>query len=461
MDVKTLESLVQQSSIPCTSQEQLEMQQRAVHTIELIRCSEASGEMGLSLFFHSTDEVVRFTGLSLMREYLKRCPFTDAYIDQIVKIRDDIYGWMQNSVQCQAAMPSYVKNNMISVLTLLIRHLYKANHWETAFIDLMQLGSCSASSSNAVNILGLELVLGIFDEVTVEVIEFNENRTKEEVTRNCEVKDYMRVTNVLCNIVDYLCKNAISYRSVNDGDLSDRCLRCLAQFIGWIDVKLIVNEAVLSVVYSSLQDRALYGAGCECLYELAKKGMDSISKIRMIDSISLIEKLKDIKIDETKAAGFDDDGCDDDVAQLVDVILLELLECWSIYEEATFSSDSNKNSTIAEICSVAPRAATLLHDVIPIALKLFAFPDVDVSSKMIPSFNKLLVLMKHQYSLEYSNQPPVAAKYQEVKATGYFLSNIYLHALLKCIYIQLKYPDDFSFDGIDEGDEECEVIEVS
>ena len=52
--------------------------------------------------------------------------------------------------------------------------------------------------------------------------------------------------------------------------LSEKCLRVLAQMIGWMEINITVSSA-LPTVYQALQDPFLRGAACACLFEVAKK----------------------------------------------------------------------------------------------------------------------------------------------------------------------------------------------
>lgn len=121
--------------------------------------------------------------------------------------------------------------------------------------------------------------MGVLKELLIEVVEFNEKRTPAEVAHNTLIKDIIRRiggreggmeggwdvrspemapssalkgTSIASNIVNFLTSSAVNSRP-QDSVASERCLRCLSGYVGWVDVGLIGNEATLTILYQSLK----------------------------------------------------------------------------------------------------------------------------------------------------------------------------------------------------------------
>ena len=142
--------------------------------------------------------------------------------------------------------------------------------------------------------------------------------------------------------------------------------------MGWVDVSLIACESTLTCVYAALRDAdtSLCGAACACLQELVKKGMEPLQKVRLLHAIGLAQMLALVPV-RTKgspssgakgggasgrpsggqnkgwlSAGNDEDddddeeGAEEELGEVVNVFVLELLGCWTSYEELLLEGTS-------------------------------------------------------------------------------------------------------------------------
>ena len=387
-----------------------------------------------------------------------------------------MWSWTTSNLAQQTHIPAFILNNLVTVITLLIKMLFPEN-WVSAFTDLLEVGSGRTA--------GLDLAVRVICDLEVEVVMFSEGRSKMEVTRNVMIKDAMRSgsSSIVKQMVEFLCKSAASVR-VSDADLSERCLRCLAELVGWVDTSLVACESTLSCLYLALRDPELCGAALACLLELAKKGMEPIQKIQMLHAIGLAQVLTQVPIGGNANRGSrdtndpvdheeDDEGAEDELGLVVDVYLMELLGCWSKYEESIFranqtsstsslSSDSNGQMTSAEcetqqLREAAPKINSLLRSLLPVALALLNHRDCKcaVAATVVPCLGRLIILFKQQLSNKTLIESVLSA---EGGNSNFFLSSDYLNPLLLGIYNQLQFDEDFGYDLND--DDDIEIIEV-
>lgn len=452
--------------------------------LDELRSSSESWKAGMGLFFESTNDVARHFGLSLTREYLASHGTNDVLQCQVrAQIREALMSWTATAVAANMSIQVYLVNNIVGIITLLIKSDYP-EIWSDAFGDILRLG--------AQNIVGLDILVRVLDELEIEVVEnnrvFDENPDRQSVlVHNTLIKDTMRSTSTISDIVDFLCQAVASGRQIQSGALSDRILRCLANLVSWIDVNLIIKESTLRIIYQSLDDTRLSAAACVCLHELAKKGMDPVTKVVTLHGIGLAQVLAR-HVPPPVYATRDDEGCEEEFGELVTMVFLELLGCWSKFEESvglnpdgnsvhfTFagvdlkpSISSPPGSPLAKsivapppspsegpaLLETMPIVVGYLRDYWGMLMAVFAHEDSGVAATVVPALNRLLALLKFQLGM----RPEVAAAAARSLPGGiYFSAREFMHPLLLGIFKQMQFSEDFDFDASDE--DESEVVEV-
>ena len=373
-------------------------------------------------------------------------------------IREAVWAWTINSLTQNVPIPVFILNNLVTVLTLLIK-LQFPESWTTAFADLLEVGRGSTA--------GLDLTVRVICDLEVEVVMFSEGRGKGEIAHNILIKDAMRASDnsITRRMVEFLCQSAASIRNSNV-ELSERCLRCLADMVGWIDVTLVACESTLSCIYLALRDPELCSSALACLLELVKKGMEPVQKIQMLQAIGLAQVLALVPIGQ-QSSDSDEDGAEDALGPVIDVYLLELIGCWGKYEEGIFGSPiGGKNisepsaTDIAEtrqLKELAPTISSLLHSLLPVALRLLSHDDKEglVASTVVPCLGRLIALFKQQ---QPHLQQIEASRPRDGSKSGFFLAFDYLHPLLLSVYRQMQFDEDFGYDPSD--DDDAAIIEV-
>ena len=455
--------------------------------------------------------------IGLVREYLD----SSVAVDTRKAIREAMMEWIKNIIiipETQANSkeimpprpPVYLINNVVSIVTLCVKHDFP-EIWPSAFDEILELGNSCIS--------GLDLTVRVLSDLDVEVVtSFSDGgtaassaapaennsqatrRQKEEQMHNTAIKDAMRAGDITRNIVHLLCKSAVYLRSdtalhASRGTgtcnaLSRRCLRCMSLFIGWIDVNLVISET-LSTLYQSLQDGVLCAPALACLYELVKKGMDPLVKVYMINSIDIVPMLIRVplgEIDPTEANFADDEDEDRHVFELgmtIDMIALELIGVWSKYEELVLGDGKgappkapSTQDEAGRIHDVAPIAGRMLHSIVPLLIQVFGSDDSDIANTVLPALGKLVGVLKIQKAnserlpsamAAFIAAQPSSASSSPKSGTNetaavqdsvpYLQILDYFPSILGTIYRQIQYPADFEYDANDEND--AEIMEVS
>lgn len=262
--------------------------------LDQLRGDPIRWSIGLSLFFDGSTALSKFFGLSLIREYMSSNGGAPPVAER-QKVRDAMMAWLGTHGANVSCVESYVINSIVTIVTLAIKHDFP-ELWPTAFADILTFGQRGINE--------LDITIRVLSELEVEVVVYNESRSKQEVAHNTIVKDAIRAGPIAGNIVQFLCQSAVSVRPVK-ASLSAKCLIALSEIIGWVDNGLIVNHTTLPIIYQTLTDVEVAEAGLTCLLELVKKGMDPYLKIQMVASINLLPMLATVKVSDptTRANG--------------------------------------------------------------------------------------------------------------------------------------------------------------
>lgn len=479
--------------------------QRATECIGELRASPDKWNVGLTLLHFGTSEVGKFFGLSLLKDFLVevQCGTTDR-LQERTTVRSALLSWVHEALRSSASQssngqplfPRFMMNNCMSVLAHCVKNDYP-EYWPEAFTELLQVGYQYET-------IGIDFIAGVVDELEVEVVMFNENRSREEVAHNTVVKDAMRESEVVGSLLSFFCGGIdylLSSQQERRWEIAAKCLHCVAELVGWIDVNLVLNAALPTVgkvmtLFPELNQSPKGGAlmvgtslvrsaACQCLYELVKKGMDPVSKIQLVHSINLLALLNEMQSryrellsdvgNNIAIASAEEEALFKELQQwgmLLDALAMELLGCWTKYEDYLWSRRSNTDlvellaaeAGKSELISAAPVVAMHLNAVLPLLLALFHHGmyggtrpgTCRVSCSVLQTCNKLVAMLKHQKQ----RAAILAAAAQSCNGTS-FLAEQYLDSLLMAVYEQSQYPAYFDFDAAAaEDDDVLDEVEV-
>lgn len=437
---------------------------QATAMLDSLRIAPDRWRLGLQLWQNdSMSDVAKIFGLSLIRDYLSRGPCADQSAadlqqDQGIRrtIRETVINWCRTSISSGSQIPHFILSSVVTIITLGIKFEYPAQ-WPTAFDEVLPMAETGP--------YGVDLVVRILSELEVEVVMFSEQRTEEEKRSNTAVKDAMRASPVIAQIVALLCRNTVACHQAGFPELAERCLRCLSELISWIELQLVLQSA-LPTLYTALTLPQFTAAACSCLYEMLKKGMDSVNKIRMIHSIELVPALLTVPASlqgqptshsQTSLRSICEPWVEE-YGLVVDMLFLELLSCWGRFEDTLQAQVTGRVVDNSVECQqVAPLCSELLHTTMPLILEIFSHESTNVCATVVPALNKLMSALRSQLLLS----PGILNGYSSPSLlfpARYFLAAEYVPLLLRAVYKQMQYEEGFAFDLGD--DDDVAVIEV-
>ena len=361
-------------------------------------------------------------------------------------------------------MPRYLRTKIGVVLALLIQIDFP-ERWQSAFQELIHLSEYEKSGSSIIEIIRKDIFLQTMDAFCDEVVE------DTSMERNTVIKDYMRgiscsisgsippeqticaqIINAIVGIFKSNAQSMLVSRGDQIGSLETQKLPILAlsvlkRFISWIDLSLILNEPVITLLISCLShagpgdadddngDGSLpsqCGAeAVDCLKEIVSKGMDNQKKVQMIMSLKLLQRIGESGVNLDKV-----DGTHINIviklSELVSSIGLELINCWE-------STSSNQLSSSPEAVALSLQLNVLVN----VFFKCFSYDDIDVSGAVIPLASQFVLTLQKE-------------RKESTQNISFRISN-HMPQLLTVMYEQMKYPLDFEFDYEDEDDAEEEM----
>jgi hypothetical protein len=335
---------------------------------------------------------------------------------------------------------------------------------------------------------GVDIYLRILIALDQEIFENNTQywagKTKEELLQNTNVKDTLRKSSSMQNIVNVwyqiitLCSSHENNAEANN--LVDLCLETIKCWARWVDIKYLIDQRFLQFFYNVMEHSARYRDDvCDCLHEVIARGMPPGQKINLIEGMSVIKLLNNhIGIHYNNSSNNNHDSKynateDDDVlkfsivGRLVDTCCFELLKareklCEFLINLKMCNNNNNNNhdtvlihhngEDINAVIRDLKRCENSLMELLNLYWAYLSHPRFEVSNPLVEDslrlYLKIMQKEKNSYYLKMNQQ-----HLQELK----FHTENYTNKLLNGLLQSIHYPVDYDFDGTSY-DEDNEFI---
>ena len=265
--------------------------------VELLRDQQGQLE-GWKYFLHLfTVEVQRsevpFLSLQKLINQLSKITIENRKI-----IRNTLLEWLsQNNNNNDTAnfkvvlSPKYIRTKLSVLIAKLIQVDYPQS-WPNAFENIAIL----LETGN----IGVDMYLRILIALDQEIFESNTQywagKTKEELLQNTNVKDTLRKSNSMQNIINVwyqiLSMCSSDENNVEASNLVDLCLENIKSWSRWVDMNYLIDQRFLQFFYNVMEHSAKYRDDvCDCLHEILARGMPPGQKINLIEGIKIIKLL--------------------------------------------------------------------------------------------------------------------------------------------------------------------------
>ncbi|KAJ2490134.1 pre-tRNA nuclear export protein [Coemansia sp. RSA 2050] len=341
--------------------------------------------------------------------------------------------------------PPFIKNTLAHTITLLALASYPAQ-WPTFVKDVISLaglpditGALTEDSTRRTNAASLnpfmvDFLLKVLGSLDEEMVNPAVPRGAEEMARNTDIKDAMRVEDV--NRMAHAWYSILVHLSGSHPDLAKSALRLMGVYVSWIDIGLIVNQPFVSVIFSLLKAPALRGQACHCLAQIVGKGMRPMDKLCLIRFLDIIDVMSQLEVGDIEFA--------EEVGKLANVVGVELKAIWTDKDSATPEAHAT--------------AVAMLEKLMPLLLSFLSHEYDEVSSSVFASIGEILSVFK---KIQRDGAPLTASQQG------------FLSSLMPILVDKLKYDEDYPWpaaadassigdnDGsLDENDEEVLFSEM-
>lgn len=156
-----------------------------------------------------------------------------------------------------------IRNKAAQSLTLLFTHVYPTV-WPNFFKDILALVQTPSGSSNE---KAADFFLRLCISVDEEIARLDIPRNRQEVVRNTNIKDHMRLGDIQL-LASAWFELLQEYRSQKP-EIAQLALKNIGSYIAWMDISLVANNHVMSALYELLGEPSLRDAACECLADVS------------------------------------------------------------------------------------------------------------------------------------------------------------------------------------------------
>ena len=303
---------------------------------------------------------------------------------------------------------AFVKNKLAQVTALTLALEYP-RRWPTFFTDLVGLLSAGAP--------GVDMFTRVLEAIDEEVVATTEaGRTgKGDLAHSMRVKDAMRADGSL-QLVFEAWRQCLAHFSRTDPRLAARVFAAARRYVDWVDVSIVASDSYVSCAKECLMlndlsgnaDENLRAAATAYLHAIFTKGMDTGTKVNMINNTNAVEICASLR---AICAACPDDLGEDFVTQVTNLataIGFELL-------------NANKMENITGLgADLSSKASALLHAVTPDILASINAKHERAVLAALPFLTAYINYVKSQPALMAAAQPALMAAFQALIVRGAF-----------------------------------------
>ena len=390
------------------------------------------------LLMESSCFEAKFFALSMIEDLLNRCP-SRLLLSETLPIgpeerdllRDTLMTYTQKfgdisviATFSPADIPTFVRNKFAQIMALAMVTFYP-NYWPTYFDDLLAASFHNAAIGSGKQLASarVDLLLRICRQIDEELVSKYVSLSEEKHRRNALIRDAMREKDV-AKLVDAWYTVLGEYMTF-PSEVVSLCMEVIGLYSSWIDISLIVTERFVSAFYTFLSSNTLRAPACDCVSEIISKKMAPIEKLRLIQSLQILNTFSSFNIND-----FEEEFLLP-MARLVNTMGSELCMCWNEFETREVEQRSLAYGLINQAYPLLLKFLSSRHDKVSILVLDFSL-----------SFLNILKFEKKRTGI-------LDIQHQEA-----------LRALLNIIMMKMKIKESDGLELEDDEEEENELVEL-
>ena len=325
-----------------------------------------------------------------------------------------------------------IQNKITQTITYLFKALYTVQ-WTTFFDDILSLLS-SADPAILDNAPGIKIFLKVTISVHDEIADVMVARSRDERQRDNELKDLVRERDAK-KISETWQRIFIQWKA-RDSIIIDQCLAAVGRWASWTDLSLIINDALLNLLFELVapqglnENQALRDTALNTFVEILSKKMKAFEKLELIEVLRIQDIVSELiaspPLHELRPTSNYDTDLAEMVAKLVNNTVLGI----------TTILDGTGN-----LDATSSRANGQLKAFLPYVLRFFSDEYDEICSCVIPCLSDLLTYFRKKggQDQEYASM---------------------LRPILQAIVAKMKYDETSSWGSEDAQTDEAEFQEL-
>jgi exportin-T len=418
-----------------TSDQDLKAQ--AFDFLNQLRSDPSGGQVCLTLFttFPKREEIVRHFALDMVSNSIQNSQLDAQSLGYVKNSLMEYIGRIYGGFGEGEVDSANIQNKLTQTVTYLFASLYAAG-WEGFFDDFLNLVSVTGSSRG--NVAGAALYLRVLSSVHDEIADVLVPRSQTQQKRNMQLKDLVRERDVRKVVSSW--QEILSQWRENDA-VVEMCLKVIGRWASWIDISLVVNDVLLSLLFQLVGRTGGEGvtdkvrdAAIDTLTEIAGKKMKPADKIELILFLNLGSVIAQLvaspPLHEFRSTSNYDTDLAEAVGKLVNNVVADAVKALD-----TESIDEGTHR----------RADELLQVFLPYLLRFFSDEYDEICSTAIPALTDILTFFRREVKAKGSLPQSYAAM---------------LSPILNAVIVKMKYDETSSWGNEDEKTDEAEFQEL-
>ena len=385
-----VEQAIQAAFDPRTSQD---IRAQALDFVNRVRTDPQGWRVCLFLALREprAQEVIRHVCLDTVNHAMQSHQLSE---EDFGIVRDTILTYIRRfygtgRIENDISDPTPILNKLTQTMTVLFAFQYRS-FWPSFFHDMQTLTSL-ANDSNRDNAAGVDFYLRVLVSVHEDIGDTLITRSQEEQKRANELKDLVRERDVQ-SIANFWHEVLSQWRSKSDS-IIELCLTCLGRWVTWIDISLVVNDALLDLLFdhlrpqpdsdvnSALQSRRI--KALETFNELLSKKMGASDKLELIDFLKIDRAVsaavQSRSLTELRSTSDYDTDFAEEVGKLVNNTVCDIVKIL----EGTQDTDN-----------LSIRGQNQLQTFLPFIIRFLSDEYDEICASVIPCLTDLLTLMR-------------------------------------------------------------------
>jgi len=416
---------------------------QAFEFLNELRANPSAWQICLSLFTREPrlTDVVRHVSLEVINNSIQQQQLDT---QNLIFARDSLLEYVRrnyNGATEQSSIDSStIQNKIAQTLTLLFTSLY-ASGWETFFSDLRGLADNEAQTSSS-SFPGTLLYLRVLATVHDEIADVLVQNRPDQQKRYQDLKDLIRVRDA--GIIAASWENMLARSQQLGTHITEMCLKVVSRWVGWTEISLIVNEAIIGHLFriaggqegDSAQGNQprIRDAAIDVFTEIIAKKMKPNEKVDLIRFLNLESVVGQLLTSSSLATDRGTPAYDTDmaetVAKLVNNVVLDIVK--------VLDTNNVENQT-------REQAEQLLQAFVPYLLRLFADEYDEICSTVIPALTDLLTWFRRLAKQRGSVPEQFAGM---------------IAPILDAVVAKMRYDDTSSWGEEDDQTDEAEFQEL-